>query len=76
MLQLSDFKKKLVLTTDASSLAIGAVLSQNGHPISFISRTLNDHELNYSAIEKELLAIVWATKTFRIYYYTENDKII
>jgi len=27
MLQLSDFKKKLVLTTDASSLAIGAVLS-------------------------------------------------
>jgi len=67
ILQLPDFEKKFVLTTDASNLALGAVLSQNGHPISFISRTLNDHELNYSAIEKELLAIVWATKTFRHY---------
>jgi len=67
ILQLPDFEKKFTLTTDASNLALGAVLSQNGHPITFISRTLNEHELNYSAIEKELLAIVWATKTFRHY---------
>jgi len=69
ILQLPDFEKKFVLTTDLvtdTNLALRAVLSQNDHPISFISRTLNDHELNYSAIEK-LLAIVWATKTFRHY---------
>jgi len=64
ILKIPDFKSKFVLTTDASNVALGAVLSQDGHPISFISRTLNEHETNYSAIEKELLAIVWATKTF------------
>lgn len=57
------------LTTDASNVALGAVLSQSNHPICFASRTLNDHEINYSTTEKELLAIVWATKYFRPYLY-------
>lgn len=51
------------------NFAIGAVLSQNNKPICFASRTLNQIEINYSAIEKELLAIVWATKYFRPYIY-------
>lgn len=70
-----DFEKKVVLTTDASNEALGAVLSQNGHPVAFTSRTLNRHELNYSTIEKELLAIVWATKYFRPYLYGRKFKI-
>jgi len=45
--------------------ALGAVLQQDGHPICYASRTLNDHEKNYSSIQKELLAIVWATAYFR-----------
>lgn len=68
-LRYPDFKKKFVLTTDASNFAIGAVLSQDNHPICYASRTLNKHETNYSAIEKELLAIIWATKYFRPYLY-------
>lgn len=28
------------------------VLSQENHPVYFASRTLNDHEINYSMIEK------------------------
>ena len=55
------------MTTDASKVSLGAVVSQDGHPINYIGRTLNDHEINYNAIELELLAIVWATKTFRHY---------
>lgn len=53
----------------------GAVLSQNGHPIAFSSRTLNQHERNYSAIEKELLAIVWAIKYFRPYLFGRKFKV-
>lgn len=53
----------------------GAVLSQNGHPIAFSSRTLNQHERNCSAIEKELLAIVWAIKYFRPYLFGRKFKV-
>lgn len=63
------FTKKFKITTDASNFAIGAVLSQEGHPIAYASRTLNKTETNYSTIEKELLAIVWGVKYFRPYIY-------
>lgn len=69
ILKFPDFCKTFILTTDASNFALGAVLSQNGHPISYASRTLNSHEIRYSTIEKELLAIVWAVKYFRPYLY-------
>lgn len=64
-----DFNKEFELTTDASNYAIGAVLAQDKHPITYISRTLNDHERNYSTTEKELLAIVWSIKYLRPYLY-------
>ncbi|KAI5726123.1 hypothetical protein M8J77_024058 [Diaphorina citri] len=57
--QVADFSKPFNLTTDASNIALGAVLSQgpigNDKPIAYASRTLNTHEQNYSTIEKELL---------------------
>lgn len=64
-----DFTKKFVLTTDASDTAIGAVLSQEGKPITFISKTLNSTETNYATNEKELYAIVWSLKCLRNYLY-------
>lgn len=80
ILQYPDFTKDFVLTTDASNFAIGAVLSQgpigNDKPIAYASRTLNSSEINYSTIEKELLAIVWATKYFRPYLFGRKFKIV
>lgn len=64
-----DFSKPFELTTDASSLGLGAVLSQNGRPITMISRTLKRSEENYATNERELLAIVWALKKLRNYLY-------
>jgi hypothetical protein len=69
-----------MLATDASSYAIGAVLSQKQQsqdlPIAYASRTLNRAESNYSTIERELLAIVWAVKHFRPYLYGRKFRII
>lgn len=80
ILQYPDFTKDFVLTTDASNFAIGAVLSQgtigSDKPIAYASRTLNSSETNYSTIEKELLAIVWATKYFRPYLFGRKFKIV
>lgn len=75
VLQPPDFNKLFVLTTDASQFAIGSVLSQNGHPICYASRTLSDHEIRYSTIEKEALAVVWSVKRFRIYLYGRKFQI-
>lgn len=73
VLQYPDFTKPFVLTTDASNFAIGAVLSQGpigrDKPVAFASRTLTKTEENYSTIEKELLAVVWACKHFRAYLF-------
>lgn len=80
ILQYPDFNRDFVLTTDASNFAIGAILSQgpigSDKPVSYASRTLNDSELNYSTIEKELLAIVWATKYFRPYLFGRKFKVV
>lgn len=73
LLQYPDFSQPFNITTDASNIAIGAILSQGeigkDLPISYASRTLNKAEVNYNTTEKELLAIIWATKHFRQYIY-------
>lgn len=69
ILHYPDFKKEFHLTTDASNFAVGAVLSQENRPISFLSRTLSKAEENYATNEKEMLAIIWALKKLKIYLY-------
>jgi len=62
LLSYPDFKRPFDLTTDASGFGLGAVLSQDGHPITMISRVLRDSEKNYATI-------VWALKNLRNYLY-------
>ena len=63
ILQYPDFSRECVLTTDASGIALGAVLSQGeigkDLPVAYASRVLNDAERKYSVNEKEALAVVW-----------------
>ncbi|QRV77082.1 Retrotransposable element Tf2 protein [Ceratobasidium sp. AG-Ba] len=67
-----DPDKPFILETDASGIAIGAILSQRGedgylHPVAYLSKSYNDAQRNYDTANKELLAIVESLKHWRIY---------
>ena len=60
-----DLNKQFIVQTDASKIAIGAVLlqkSDNGveAPISFFSKKLSAPQQNYQTFERECLAVVVA----------------
>ena len=80
VLQLPDFEKPFVLTTDASDTAVGAILEQNLggglRPVAFASRKLNNTETRYSAYERELLGIVWAIAQWRHYFQGSHPIVV
>ncbi|QRW23874.1 Retrotransposable element Tf2 protein [Rhizoctonia solani] len=60
------------LETDASGVAMGAILSQQGldnrlHPIAYMSKSFSGAEANYDTHNKELLAIIKALEEWRIF---------
>ena len=68
-----DFKSPFIVATDASSIAVGGVLSQvqggAEKVIAYWSRQLQRAERNYSTIEREALAVVASIKEFYPYLY-------
>jgi hypothetical protein len=62
-----DVTKEVTIQCDASETGLGAVLLQEDQPIAYASRALTETETRYAQIEKELLAIVWATNKFDQY---------
>jgi hypothetical protein len=67
VLYIFDPDQPTQIATYASNTGLGAVLLQNGRPTSYAARSLTKAELNYSIIEKELLAVVFALKRFHFY---------
>jgi len=75
-----DWKKIFHVHVDASSIALGVILAQPGeggidHPIAFASRKLSSTERNYTTIEREGLAMVYALQKFRHYLLGSHLKM-
>ena len=68
------------METDASDLAIGACWMQEydgrWHLIAYMSRKLSPAEQNYDIYDKELLVIVAALETWRVYAEGSSDLTI
>ena len=81
-----DWSLPFELMCDASDYAVGAVLGQRNekvfHSIYYASKTMTEAQLNYTTMEKELLAVVLAFDKFRAYLvgtkvivYTDHSAI-
>ncbi|KAL6484124.1 hypothetical protein MHYP_G00061690 [Metynnis hypsauchen] len=82
-----DFDKPFKLEVDASGTGAGAVLLQEDalgidHPLCYFSRKFVKHQLAYSTIENEALALLLALQHFEVYLdgsltplivYTDHD---
>lgn len=67
-----DLGKDFILTTDASDMALGWILSQldangNEHVVNIFSKKTDKAQMNYSDTVKELLISVKSIDHFRHY---------
>lgn len=75
-----DFSKQFIIQTDASNVAVAAVLIQGEgeeeRVISYASKTLTKCERNWTVTEREAYAIIFAINKFRCYIEGSHFKII
>jgi RNase H-like domain found in reverse transcriptase/Reverse transcriptase (RNA-dependent DNA polymerase)/Integrase zinc binding domain/Integrase core domain len=80
VLSFPDYNLPFQVHTDASDIAVGAVLTQiqDGveRPIAFFSKKLNSAQRNYSTTERECLGVVLAVEKFRPYVEGSRFEII
>ncbi len=67
--------KPFGIYTDASSMQLGGVITQDNRPIAFFSRKLSKMQQKYSVTEIELLAIVETLKEFKGMLWGQDIKV-
>ena len=69
MLTLPDPHGLFEVCCDASRKGLGCVLMQNRNVVTYASRQLKSHEMNYPTHDLELVAVVFALKIWRYHLY-------
>ena len=64
------------LVVDGSPFGLGAVLTHDGKPIAYTSRSLIAVKQRYSKIVRETLAIVFGCKHFHMYLIGSKFRIV
>ena len=67
--------KSAVIETDASLKGLGVVLIEDGKPVRFLSKALTHTEANYSNIERELLAVLFACEKLHSYTFGQETTV-
>jgi hypothetical protein len=75
VIALPNFPLPFVLEADACDYGIGAVLMQQGKPISFMSKALGPRSAAWSTYDKEALAILEALKKWK-HYFSASSLVI
>ena len=79
MLHYSDWSAPFEIHTDASTKALGAILTQRiegqERVIMYASKTLSPIELRYHIYEQEALAVVWAVEVFKKYIRNSQNRL-
>src|SRR3954466_2042155 len=75
VLILPDVRKDFQVYCDASQQGLGGILMQDGRVVSYTSRQLRLHELNYATHDLELAAVVHALKTWRHFLIVNHCEV-
>ena len=81
------FDLQFLVACDCSNVALGAclfhIIDDIEYPICYISQKLNNHQRNYSTIEKECYALFVAVRRFSVYFgsshvlvYTDHNPLV
>lgn len=67
VLGIPNFSKVFAIETDVCQVGVGAVLTQDGHPLAYVSKPLGIKNQGLSTYEKEYLAILVEVDQWRSY---------